>query len=455
MNAPHEREIAARWKALYEGQFIYVPERKDWYQFDDRSRCWRPGARAAVVESIMRVCDDANKEHLVKALGSAAFFNGVEAILKIMTVLHVGADKLDTHSEIIGTPDGPYWLAGRGDAFDEDERRLFITMRTAVAPKGGEPVLWMSFIRKVTGGDEWYAVFLMQMAGLCLSGVTKEQICFYIYGPGGSGKSTFMDTLAAIYGNYAKAADPSLFLETHATKHPTGLAKLRGVRLVLCSELDGKPLNEPLFKSWTGGDSITARQMYCDEIEFKPVGKLVFTSNSQPVLKRVHKAVRRRIILVPFNADFDGEGRDKDFGQKLKNEYPQILNWAIQGYRDYLKRGLVIPEGVREATSLMFDIQDMPKAFLEYLHESGQCRKDGSGTVFTRELLAAYQQFSEAEGEPCPHLTPRGLRELLSGHFAEFQLTPFHGRTANGYYGIHAPITLPTTGGQNTDTWVP
>jgi len=367
--------------------------------------------------------------------------------LRNMTALHVKADELDAHPEIIGTPSGPYWLAGRGDAFDDDERDLHITMQTAVAPASGEPALWTSFIRKVTGEDEEYAAFLRQMAGLCLSGVTKEQVCFYIYGPGGSGKSTFMDTLAAIYGDYAKAADPSLFLETHATKHPTGLAKLRGVRLVLCSELDGKPLNEPLFKSWTGGDSITARQMYQDETEFKPVGKLVFTSNSQPVLKRVHKALRRRIILVPFNADFDGEGRDKDFGEKLKSEYPQILNWAIQGYRDYLKRGLVKPKDVEDATSLMFDVQDMPKMFLEYLHESKQCGKDGKGTVFTRELLVAYQRFSEGEGEPCPHLTPRRLRELLSGHLADFHLIPFHGRTANGYHGIHPPITLPTTGG--------
>jgi putative DNA primase/helicase len=48
--------------------------------------------------------------------------------------------------------------------------------------------------------------FLQQIAGYALTGDIREHTLFFIYGDGGTGKSTYVNTLTRIFGGYAQTA---------------------------------------------------------------------------------------------------------------------------------------------------------------------------------------------------------------------------------------------------------
>ena len=200
--------------------------------------------------------------------------------------------------------------------------------------------------------------FLQQWAGYSLTGEIKEQALIFIYGPGGNGKSVFINVLTKLMGTYAAAAPMDTFVEAKGERHPTELAFLHGPRLVVASETQrGRAWNEARIKQLTGGDDITARFMNKDFFTFTPRFKLTIIGNHQPKLGVVDDAIRRRFNIVPFT--IKPKAVDKDLEAKLViYEGPQILRWMIDGALDWQANGLVRPQRVIEATQQYFAGQD-------------------------------------------------------------------------------------------------
>ena len=149
------------------------------------------------------------------------------------------------------------------------------------------------------------------------------------------------------------------FLETRNEQHPTNLAALRGARFVVSSEPKaGQSWDETKIKILTGGDPIRARFMRCDEFEFIPQFKLLVHGNNKPSLRRVDEAIRRRFHLVPFTVKISPEERILDLDKKLKVEWPAILRWAIDGYREWERQRLNPPQVVKDATAEYLRAED-------------------------------------------------------------------------------------------------
>src|SRR5215472_11499439 len=96
----------------------------------------------------------------------------------------------------------------------------YCTKSTSVKP-GGECPLWLLFLDRVTAGDRDLQAYLQRMAGYCLTGITSEHVLFFLYGTGANGKGVFLNTLRAIWADYAAVAPMEVFVETHADHHPT------------------------------------------------------------------------------------------------------------------------------------------------------------------------------------------------------------------------------------------
>lgn len=90
--------------------------------------------------------------------------------------------------------------------------------------------------------------------------------------------------------------------------------------------------------------------MRADFFTYTPRFKLVIVGNHKPTLRSVDEAIRRRIHLVPFTVTIPPEERDKDLPEKLRPEWPAILQWAIDGCMDWRDIGLAPPEAVVKAT---------------------------------------------------------------------------------------------------------
>jgi P4 family phage/plasmid primase-like protien len=171
----------------------------------------------------------------------------------------------------------------------------------------------------------------------------------FLWGMGGNGKSTFLEAITQCVGDYHRAAPIETFTASHTDRHPTDLAGLRGARLVTAIETDeGRHWAESKIKTLTGGDKISARFMRQDFFEYIPQFKLLIAGNHKPGLRSVDEAIRRRFNLIPFAVTIPKQ--DRQFGEKLKAEWPGILAWMIQGCLDWQQRGLNPPDAVTAAT---------------------------------------------------------------------------------------------------------
>lgn len=275
-------------------------------------------------------------------------------------------------------------------------REDFITKIAAASLEGDCPT-WLKFLEQSTGGDRDLQLYLQRCAGYWLTGITREQVMWFIYGPGNTGKSLFVRTIAGVMGDYAKAAPMDLLTEAQGERHPTELAGLRSVRLVTLAETEeGRRWAESRIKALTGGDRISARFMRGDFFEFDPQFKIVVHGNHRPRLRNPDEAMRRRMHVVPFNHIVPEADRDKDLPEKLKAEWGGILRWMLFGCRDWQRSGgLNPPPAVTGATDNYFLEEDALGRWIE------ECCITGKEIPATRSLFLfeSWKAWCEANGE--------------------------------------------------------
>lgn len=210
--------------------------------------------------------------------------------------------------------------------------------------------LWLQHMEFVTKGDKSLAWYIQRAIGYTLTGLTGEQKLFFLWGNGNNGKSTFVDVVSNMLGDYATQADAGLL--AGGSEHPTQLAGLRGARLVVADETEkGRKLREQRVKSITGGKKIKARFMRQDYFEFTPRFKLWITGNHKPEIEGADDGIWRRLKLVPFIAKFTPDNRILDYDEILLGEASGILNWALEGLKAWIEtNGLGENEVVLAAT---------------------------------------------------------------------------------------------------------
>ena len=188
--------------------------------------------------------------------------------------------------------------------------------------------------------------------GYTLSGDVSEQCLFILWGTGANGKSTFLNVLQYLFGDYACSTMIETFMKKNS-EQSNDLARLKGARLVTTSEVEqGKTLSESLIKLITGEDELTARFLYGEYFSFKPTFKIFMATNHKPRIKGADNGIWRRIKMIPFTVTIPPEQRDKKLTEKLIAENSGILNWLIAGYAMWRKEGLTEePDAVRDANA--------------------------------------------------------------------------------------------------------
>ena len=136
---------------------------------------------------------------------------------------------------------------------------------------------------------------------MALTGSTAEQCAFFLYGTGRNGKSTFIDVIRELFGDYARNIQPETIMVRNNNAINSDIARLKGARLVTTVEPnEGLKLNEGLLKQLTGGDIITARKLYAEEFEFKAEFKLWMATNHKPIIRGTDLGIWRRVHMIPF-----------------------------------------------------------------------------------------------------------------------------------------------------------
>ena len=317
---------------------------------------------------------------------------------------------------LLGTPGGTVDLQ-TGKLLPADPCS-FISKNTSVGPAApGSPCpTFMKFLAEITGDDQDFQRFLRRWAGYCLTGRTDEQALLFIYGTGGNGKGALVGAMTEILGDYAKTAPMETFLASRHHRHPTELAMLDGARLVTASELEANQAwCQSRINLLTGEDPITARYMHRDFFTFGPQFKLMFIGNHKPKLASVNEAARRCFNIVPFL--YKPPVLDKSLKIKLREEYPAILRWMIDGCLDWQNHGLVRPKTVTATTDEYFSDQDLVGQWIT------ECCDVGPGKfAMAPALYTSWTEYALANGEAPGTstsfgslLTERGYAKKKSG----------------------------------------
>ena len=130
-----------------------------------------------------------------RASCSSSFARGVERLAKADRFHAVYHSIWDANPWQLGTPAGTVDL--RTGQLNPARREDYISKITSVAPAQGRPVLWLKFLDEVTASDAELIRFLQHWMGYCLTGDTREHALLFIFGPGGNGKSVFLNIMKA------------------------------------------------------------------------------------------------------------------------------------------------------------------------------------------------------------------------------------------------------------------
>ncbi len=253
--------------------------------------------------------------------------------------------------------------------------------------------------------DDDMRPWLQRLIGYAATGHTSEDVVPVADGPGGNGKSTLLEALGAVLGDYASAAPPQLVMRTAHDQHPTMKADLLGRRLVWISETEeGGAFRMEQVKALTGGDQISARFMRGDFFTFTPTHTLLIATNHRPAVNSTELAAWRRLRLVPFPFTYRpaaeaGAGdrvQDPALRWRLTHEPAQreaLLAWIVDGAREWYAHGLGTCATVSAATRSWRQAEDVILRFITECIEF-----DASAETRGRELYLAFSDWCTAEG---------------------------------------------------------
>lgn len=344
-----------------------------------------------------KIIDDVQRKSLVQHAQRSESIRSLQAMINLVKSepgIPVSSAQLDEDPYALNCLNGIIDLSSGTLSPHTQDSLITKIIPVSYDPKQKCP-RWMNFLNVIMNGNQNLIEFLQRAVGYSLTGNIQEQCLFLLHGCGANGKSTFLETIGYMLGDYSQQTPTEMLLARDHSGVPNDIARLRGSRFVTASEVDeGRRMAESLVKQMTGGERLTARFMRGEYFEFVPEFKLWLASNHKPTIRGTDDGIWRRIRLIPFEVTIPPAKRDKDLLDKLKVELPGILNWAVEGCLKWFDKGLSVPEEVRAATADYKGEMDIIAGFLNEC-----CRTDTRLSIPSQRLYKRYQDWCRDSGE--------------------------------------------------------
>ncbi|GHV26201.1 phage protein [Spirochaetia bacterium] len=412
---------AERMMKKYGVDIRYVHAWKSWLVWN--GEYWKVDAGGAFVHEkglamirsiygeILETADYREKEAIEKAAIQSESMRRRDAFIRAASLipeLNIDINVLDTNPFLLNVKNGT--LDVTTGEFREHRRDDFITkMANVEYDPAAECPRWEKFVREIMDFKPELITFLQTALGWGITGDTSEQVMFILIGNGANGKSTCINVIQNILGEYATTTPTETFMR-QSDKISNDIARLRGMHFVSTAEAEqGKKLSESLIKQITGNDRMTARFMYCEFFTFLPTFKIFMATNHKPTITGTDNGIWRRIRIIPFNTTIAEENRDNHLTAKLTAESSGILNWLIKGTKRWKLERLALPPEVKHATDEYRDEMDIIGSFIK-----DRCEQRPGATIRARELFRCYQEWCEESNEyTCSeHVLGVRLKEL-------------------------------------------
>lgn len=398
-----EAGMAARIARKHAGRVHYCPEWDSWLNWDERRWKRAPGDAPCIELAKDEVSQSFDKAKKLEKSDKSSDVETAEAIIKALARL----TKSSGLSGVARLARSEPALAAESSMFDRDAMALNVTNGTLdlgtgelrphnpadhitkISPVAYDPAAecptWTRFLATAMDGDADLVDYLQRLSGYCLTGLVDEHVLPVLYGHGANGKSTFLQALLHVCGDYAAPGDSNLLTslrDRDANGPSPAVAGLAGKRMVAFEELaDGAAFNEALVKSLTGGTAITARFLHASSFTFMPSHKMLLATNHKPRIKGTDEGIWRRLPMIPFTVTIPADKRDPMLGAKLRREAPGILAWAVRGWMDVQANGggLRPPQAVLVTTNEFRAESDSLGRFIEEACVKGNNMKARAG----------------------------------------------------------------------------
>lgn len=326
---------------------------------------------------------EAQLKRAVRLRSSAGQKGLLTQVQRIVNDAH--PEEYDAQPWDLNTPDGIVDL--HTGALRPHDPKAKATKITACSVGEDGAHKWAEFIQHITAGDVNFADYLQTLAGMAAIGEVYEEGLVISYGPGGNGKSTFFGALRQVLGDYARGINADVLVTTGARTDQSYVAALRGSRLAVMGETEeGARFGIAQMKRLTSRDTISARALYKDPIEFKPTHTTIMHTNHLPRLNSLDGGTKRRIAVAPFPATLPPERVITNYENVLVRECgPAILRWIVEGAMRFYSAGCKLskPRCVVEATENYIQDEDWLQQFIDDTCETAEGFRVASATLYS------------------------------------------------------------------------
>lgn len=381
-----------------EGLGWHVWDGTRWARDDTRhaERLAHETVRSLTAEAdLLRDSDSARWQWVLRHALKSEDARRLAAMLRLaesLADLHVRPDDLDSQPELFNVENGTVDLR-TGEILRHDRRNLI----TKIAPVPYDPVAraptWDAFLRWAFLDRLDLIEYVQRCVGYCMAALTTEHVFFLLHGNGGNGKTTFLDSIEHVLGDYCARVPASVFLG--GRDQELGLAAAAGSRLVLAVEPEtGRAFRDGLLKTVTGERKFTARRLYHDPITLPLTFKVAIAMNDLPEVRDDSDGFWRRVRLLPFENVIRPEQKDTRLGDQLRQEADGILAWAVRGAIRYFEVGLGSAVAVADATAAYREEESTIRRFVE-----DRCVLNPGAWVKTAALYSEFRGWAETDGE--------------------------------------------------------
>lgn len=270
---------------------------------------------------------------------------------------------LDSNPFLMGFKNGVYDF--KQNTFRKSQLTDYITFSTGYDwieyDENSEKVQEIySFLEKIIPNRR-VLEYLLKVLGSALVGVPDEKFYIWTGISGANGKSTLVNFLESTLGDYTTAVDVSLLTNRRANggNASPDVVRLRGKRVFTFQEPEhDDKLRTGILKQFTGGDTITARELFKAPVTFKLQGTMIMCCNDLPSVASIDGGTWRRIRVIEFKSRFcDNPVKENEFAidptikYKLVEWRPYFMSILIHWYNKYLYEGIEEPEEVLKATT--------------------------------------------------------------------------------------------------------
>jgi putative DNA primase/helicase len=251
---------------------------------------------------------------------------------------------------------------------------------------------------KLWVGDKWITLF--EVIGYTLYPEIKFRKAFMLVGEGKNGKSTFINLVTELLGNYIENISPRELFDPQNRFIVSNL--YRKLANAVAESKDYTIDDMDRFKRLTGGDWFTADVKFKDPIRFKNIAKLIIASNNMPHLRDTNdKAFWHRWVVIGFPRQFpdDDTWAKRTFTDEEKNG---IITVALLAFmRAVQQRHFDFEQSEKEVMSIWLSNIDSVYSFIKTYIEKGVFMLDlKNGDLWTAraDLYNMYKDYCVDQG---------------------------------------------------------